>query len=81
MLVVLKIPIVYLCAVVWWAIKAEPHPLEGAGVVASLEPQPPCDWRRRRSRALRRGPIPRTPQRGVRVGRPARVADARRGSR
>ena len=34
MLVVLKIPVVYLCAVVWWAIKAEPRPLEGAGVVA-----------------------------------------------
>ena len=34
MLVILKIPIVYLCAVVWWAIKAEPRPLEGAGQVA-----------------------------------------------
>ena len=31
MLVVLKIPVVYLCAVVWWAIRAEPQPLEGAG--------------------------------------------------
>ena len=31
MLVILKIPVVYLCAVVWWAIKAEPRPLEGAG--------------------------------------------------
>ena len=26
MLVILKIPIVYLCVVVWWAIKAEPAP-------------------------------------------------------
>ena len=31
MLLILKIPIVYMCAVVWWAIKAEPRPLEGAG--------------------------------------------------
>ena len=31
MLVILKIPVVYLCAVVWWAIRAEPRPLEGAG--------------------------------------------------
>ena len=26
MLLILKIPIVYLCVVVWWAIKAEPSP-------------------------------------------------------
>ena len=26
MLVILKIPVVYLCAVIWWAIKAEPKP-------------------------------------------------------
>jgi hypothetical protein len=30
LLVILKIPIVYLCAVVWWAIRAEPRPYEGA---------------------------------------------------
>jgi hypothetical protein len=53
MLVILKIPIVYMCAVVWWAIKAEPRPLEGAARLASLEPQPPCDWRRRHMRRLR----------------------------
>ena len=39
MLVILKIPVVYLCAVVWWAIKAEPRPHEGAGTVASLGPR------------------------------------------
>ena len=60
MLVILKIPVVYLCAVVWWAIKAEPQPLEGAGTVASLGPRgPECDWRARRARVLRRGPAPR----------------------
>jgi hypothetical protein len=63
MLVILKIPVVYLCAVVWWAIKAEPRPLEGAGQVARLQPTPlgpesACDWsRRRRGRPFR--PLPR----------------------
>ena len=75
MLVILKIPVVYLCAVVWWAIKAEPQPLEGAGTVASLGPQGPvCDWRARRARVLRRGPAPRG-RGGAR--RPGRVAYAR----
>ncbi|MBA2383285.1 MAG: hypothetical protein H0V68_01275, partial [Actinobacteria bacterium] len=54
MLVILKIPVAYLCAVVWWAIKAEPRPFEGAGRVAALGPEPECDWRRRRhARAIR----------------------------
>jgi len=78
MLVILKIPVVYLCAVVWWAIKAEPRPLEGAGAVASLGPslgpRPECDWRTRRARVLRRGPVPRG---GRSVGRPQRAAYAR----
>jgi hypothetical protein len=78
MLIVLKIPVVYLCAVVWWAIKAEPLPLEGAGIVAPLEPSlgpvPECDWQARRTHVLRRGPLPRG---GGRAGRPGRVAHAR----
>ena len=36
MLVILKIPVVYLCWVVWWAIRAEPQPLEGAGRLAPV---------------------------------------------
>lgn len=71
MVVVLKIPVVYLGAVVWWAIRAEPLPLEGAGRLAPLDRDPDCDWRRRRSRAPRRGPNPRGGGR-----RPARVARA-----
>jgi hypothetical protein len=47
MLVVLKIPVVYLCAVVWWAIKAEPQPLTGVAVRTASDPPPGCDWRRR----------------------------------
>jgi hypothetical protein len=58
MLVVLKIPVVYLCAVVWWAIRAEPEPLEGAGRLAPITPAPACPWRRRRRDVRRRGPLP-----------------------
>ena len=55
MLVILKIPVVYLCAVVWWAVRAEPQPLEGAGRLAPVFPRiPGCDWRRRHH-PLRRG--------------------------
>jgi len=43
MLLILKIPMVYLCAVVWWAIRAEPRPDEGAPLLARIEPTPPCD--------------------------------------
>jgi hypothetical protein len=80
MLVILKIPVVYLCAVVWWAIRAEPLPLEGAGRLAPVAPTPPqdgwsqCGWRARRARVLRRGPMPRG---GGRAGRPVRVASVR----
>ena len=74
MLVILKIPVVYLCAVVWWAIRAEPQPQEGAGRLAPVLPLVPgCDWRLRRARLLRRGPRPRG---GGRVGTGRRVANA-----
>ncbi len=73
MLVILKIPVVYLCAVVWWAIRAEPAPLEGAGRLAPLGPEPGCDWRSRRPRVLGRGPQPRG---GRRAPRHARVPGA-----
>jgi hypothetical protein len=67
LLIVLKIPIVYLCLVVWWAIKAEPRPEEGAALVAQVEPTDPpprCDWRRRLVRTpLRRGGPPARPSR------------------
>ena len=73
MLIVLKIPIVYLCLVVWWAIRAEPRPLEGARIVPA-EPEPGLGprssfWRRRIwPRRLRPGPH------GSPVRRPARAA-------
>ena len=69
LMLVLKIPIVYLCLVVWWAVRAEPRPLEGAARLA--EPvgphlSPPGRFRRRlgpRRRGPRGGPArtyPRT---------------------
>jgi hypothetical protein len=56
MLVILKIPVVYLCCVVWWAIRAEPKPLEPALRTAELEPDPKPGWRFSRLRPRRRGP-------------------------
>jgi hypothetical protein len=48
LMVILKIPIVYLCVVVYYAIKAEPKPEAGAGVTARLGPDDPGFGRRRR---------------------------------
>jgi len=53
MLVVLKIPVVYLSVVVWWAIRAEPAPEGGPDESYALVPLSPCgwdEWRRRRTR-------------------------------
>jgi hypothetical protein len=54
MMVILKIPIVYLCLVVYWAVKAEPKPPEPAQLrVGAGDPEPRAPWRppvRRRRR-------------------------------
>ena len=52
-MVILKIPIVYLCGVVYYAIKATPKPEDGAGVTAQLGPATGPDRRRRTRRAAR----------------------------
>jgi hypothetical protein len=70
MLVILKIPVIYLCAVVWWAIRAEPRPPEGALNPARLPEPDPCSWSRRR-----RAPTRPSPCSGSR--RPAPVLRAR----
>jgi hypothetical protein len=52
MLLVLKIPLFYLAAVVWWAIRAEPEPPGDGGRDEALVPLTPCgwdDWKRRRA--------------------------------
>ena len=36
LMLILKIPIVYLCVVIWYAIKAEPRPEAGAAVDAPI---------------------------------------------
>jgi hypothetical protein len=59
LLVILKIPVIYLCSVVYWAIKAEPKPPEGlepARVVVDLDPRTGWSWRRTARRPLGRGP-------------------------
>lgn len=44
MLLVLKIPVLYLAGVVWWAIRAEPAVDNGAGGETALVPLTPCGW-------------------------------------
>jgi hypothetical protein len=58
LMVILKIPIVYLCFVVWYAIKAEPKPEEGASVTVVVGGDDPRGGRRRLPgpRRLRPGP-------------------------
>jgi hypothetical protein len=78
MMVVLKIPILYLCAVVWWAVRAEPRPLEGAALTVAEPPGGDPSFRGRRSRP-RIGPGGGPARRYARVGRPAIArAEARR---
>jgi hypothetical protein len=52
LMVILKIPIIYLCFVVYYAIKAEPRPEAGAAVTAQLGPDtgPEQGFRRRQRR-------------------------------
>jgi hypothetical protein len=68
MMLILKIPIVYLCAVVWYAIKAEPDPADGTDATSDqYEPRPWLPWQSWRKPA---GPRPR---RGGPHGSPARA--------
>ena len=80
-MLVLKIPIVYLGFVVYYAIKAEPRPQAGAAVTARLGDDDSGGFgRRRRSRRFRPGPHgspSRTYTRGPRTAH-ARAASRRR---
>lgn len=73
MLLILKIPIVYLCTVVYWAIRSEPDPPEPALLPAVVDPVParPCSWRH--SRRPRRGPHGSPGGGYVRTGRASAV--------
>jgi hypothetical protein len=69
MMVILKLPILYLAGVCYWAIKAEPKPLEGARAPARLEPGPDRPSSRRPRRPRPRGGPDR---RDVRIARASR---------
>jgi hypothetical protein len=75
LMVILKIPIIYLCFVVYYAIKATPKPEAGASVTAQLGT--PEDGPERRGR--RRRPLPSRPHGGPArsYGRTRRTAPSR----
>jgi hypothetical protein len=57
MLLILKIPVVYLCVVVWWAVRAKPAPFEPALRPVAPEVDPRPGWQYLRGpRRPRRGP-------------------------
>jgi hypothetical protein len=64
MLLILKIPIVYLCVVVWWAIRSEPSPPEFAGVAVVADTPPAGGSPVRRRTGRRRPARPHGPGRG-----------------
>jgi hypothetical protein len=76
LMVILKIPIIYLCFVVYYAIKATPKPEAGAGITAQLGA--PEDGPERRGRRPRR-PLPSRPHGGPArsYGRTPRTAPSR----
>lgn len=73
MLVVLKIPVIYLAAVVLWAVRAQPDAPGGADEVGVPAPLTPCgwdDWKRQRSHRHGWRPKPS----GARLATPVRTA-------
>ena len=82
LMLILKIPIVYLGVVVYYAIRAEPRPEQGASVTAALGDDDPGSGPRRRlhPRRLRPGPHGGPSRTYRRVPRPAfaRAAARRR---
>ncbi|MGZ8647392.1 MAG: hypothetical protein ACXW08_01945 [Solirubrobacteraceae bacterium] len=79
LMLILKLPIVYLCGVVWYAIKAEPQPPDGAIVPAELRPGPLPHHQSSRIRRLRGGRPHGRPDR--RPFGPPGIASARAGRR
>ena len=69
LMVIMKIPIVYLCWVVYWAIKSEPKPDEPEPALVSVAPTPPTrpDRPRRRTPPRPHGGPARTYARTRRV--------------
>ncbi|HEV2712114.1 MAG TPA: hypothetical protein VGU26_03370 [Gaiellaceae bacterium] len=64
LMLVLKLPILYLIGVVWWAVRAEPPPPEPAVLPVVNDDAPAAPFRRTRPRRpLRGGPHERGAQR------------------
>jgi hypothetical protein len=77
LLLILKIPLIYMCLVVWWAIRAEPRDEEPASVAAVTDtPSPPTAPVGSRPR-VPHGPNRRDRRRPERERIPARPAVAR----
>jgi hypothetical protein len=55
LMLILKLPIIYLVGVCWWAVRAEPRPPEPAGLVPAPERQQPPPLPDRGPRRPRRG--------------------------
>ena len=55
-MVIMKIPILYLSWVVYWAIKSEPAPEQPAALVPAVDESDPPPWRPRRVRPRAPGP-------------------------
>ena len=69
LMLVLKLPILYLIGVVWWAVRAEPHPVEPAPLLVPAGEDPPGRHGRPGPRRPRRGgphDRGRAPQRAAR---------------
>jgi hypothetical protein len=75
LMLIMKLPIAYLCFVVYWAVKAEPRPPEFAALPARLEPpEPRAPWSRpTRACPRRRGPHGSPSRRYARSARPGRA--------
>jgi hypothetical protein len=69
LMLVLKLPILYLIGVVWWAVRAEPRPAEPASLLVPATDDP---------RPFHGRPGPRRPRRG---GPHDRAREARRAGR
>ena len=72
LMVIMKIPNIYLCWVVYWAIKSEPRPEQPAALVTASDGSDPPPWRPKRVHPRRPGPHGR-PSRGYARTRRATV--------
>jgi hypothetical protein len=81
LMVILKIPICYLCFVIWYAVKAEPEPEDGAGDTAGLGPDDDGQGglrRRTHPRRFRPGPHGRPSRSYPRVPRTAAASASKK---